>query len=295
MLYDLSHRTSYAYASPVDLAWHALHLRARALPFQKVLASEIVSAPRASEIRESVDHFGNAVTFLALKETHDTFIVEVRSRIEVAYPPIGDPAASPPWEAVREKLWNDGFPRCVEANEFVHRSPLIAGHPELLDYARPSFTPGRPVMEAAIDLTHRIKKDFAYDPDATDISTPLLQVMKLRRGVCQDFAHVQIGCLRSLGLAARYVSGYIRTRPRPGQEALRGADASHAWVSVWCGEKAGWIDVDPTNDMVVSDQHVLLAWGRDFSDVSPVRGVILGGGHHTFGVAVELKPVDQAA
>lgn len=295
MLYELSHRTSYAYASPVDLAWHSLHLKARALPFQKIHSSEIISAPRATEIRETADHFGNTLTFLALKETHDNFIVEVRSRIDVAYPPIGDPAASLPWEAVRDLVWNDGFPRFVDVHEFAHRSPLIAGHPELLEYARPSFAPGRPIMEAAIDLTHRIKKDFAYDPDATDISTPLLQVLKLRRGVCQDFAHVQIGCLRSLGLAARYVSGYIRTRPRPGQEALRGADASHAWVSVWCGEAAGWIDVDPTNDMVVTDQHVLLAWGRDFSDVSPVRGVILGGGHHTFGVAVDLKPLDATA
>lgn len=292
MLYDLSHRTSYAYASPVDLAWHALHLRARSLPFQTVLSSEIVSAPRAAEVRETIDHFGNAVTYLALKETHDNFIVEVRSRIDVAFPAIADPALSPSWESVRDALWNDGFPEPVDAHEFVHRSPLIAGHPELLDYALPSFAAGRPIVEAVVDLTHRIKHDFAYDPGATDISTPLLKVLSLRRGVCQDFAHVQIGCLRSLGLAARYVSGYIRTRPRPGQESLRGADASHAWVSAWCGPEFGWVDVDPTNDMVVSDQHVLLAWGRDFSDVSPVRGVILGGGHHTFGVAVELKPVE---
>ena len=241
MLYDLSHRTSYSYASPVDLAWHALHLRARTLPFQTVHRSEIVSAPVASETREATDHFGNTVTYLVLKETHDAFIVEVRSRIEVAFPPIGDPARTPAWEAVRAALWGDGFPAPVDASEFVHRSPLIAGHPELLDYALPSFSPGRPMAEALIDLTRRIKLDFAYDPGATDLSTPLLQVLKQRRGVCQDFAHVQIGCLRSLGLAARYVSGYIRTRPRAGQEALRGADASHAWVSAWCGPEAGCV------------------------------------------------------
>ncbi len=291
MRYKLTHRTSYRYASAVDLAWHVLHLRPRALPFQKVASSEIVSSPRPAESHEDVDHFGNNIAQLMLNETHDHFTVEMRAEVDVAFPAAPDPLAGQAWEQVAQDLDGDGFPQAVETNEFVYNSPLVAAHPGLHDYARPSFNAGRPILDAVIDLTHRIKRDFAYDPGATDISTPLLQVLHKRRGVCQDFAQLQIGCLRSLGLAARYVSGYIRTRPRPGQQALRGADASHAWVSVWCGA-AGWIDVDPTNDLVVSDQHVLVGWGRDFSDVSPVRGVILGGGHQSFGVSVDLVPVE---
>jgi transglutaminase-like putative cysteine protease len=293
MRYNLTQRTSYRYASAVDLAWHVLHLRPRQLPFQKVANSEIVSSPRSAETDEGLDHFGNNIGRLMLNETHDHFTVEMRAEVGVAFPAAPDPLSTAAWEQVAQDLDGDGFPNPVEANEFVHNSPLVAAHPGLLDYARPSFNAGRPVLDAVIDLTHRIKRDFAYDPGATDISTPLLQVLNKRRGVCQDFAQLQIGCLRSLGLAARYVSGYIRTRPRPGQAALRGADASHAWVSVWCGA-AGWIDVDPTNDLVVADQHVLVGWGRDFSDVSPVRGVILGGGAQAFAVSVELMPVDQA-
>ncbi len=292
MLYKLTHRTSYRYARAVDLAWHVLQLRPRSLPFQVVRRSEIVSSPRAAETDEGLDHFGNNIARLMLNETHDHFTVEMRAEVDVAFPPPPDPLSTAAWEQVAQELDGDGFPKPVEANEFVHNSPLVAAHPGLLDYARPSFNTGRPILDAVIDLTHRIKRDFAYDPGATDISTPLLQVLSKRRGVCQDFAQLQIGCLRSLGLAARYVSGYIRTRPRAGQQALRGADASHAWVSVWCGA-AGWIDVDPTNDLVVADQHVLVAWGRDFSDVSPVRGVILGGGKQTFAVAVELMPLEQ--
>lgn len=188
-------------------------------------------------------------------------------------------------------LDGNGFPAPVLESEFVHASPFAQADAEAVAYALQSFTPSRPVLAAAKELTERIFRDFRYDPAATEVFTPVSEVMKQRAGVCQDFAHLQISMLRGLGLAARYVSGYIRTLKEGETTGLRGADASHAWLSVWCGPELGWVDLDPTNNMICSDQHVTAALGRDYGDISPVRGVVLGGGPHRIGVAVELLPL----
>lgn len=293
MKYRLRHTTSYSYSWAVDISHHMLHLALPDLPRQRVKSSIISTSPDAGRMAERHDHFGNRVAWLTLEESHTRFDVELRAEIEVdAFMP-PDAAATPAWEALRDALAGDGFPAAVAESEFVHDSPLAQPSDESIQYALQSFTPGRPVLDAARDLTQRIFTDFRYDPAATEIFTPVAAVMQKRAGVCQDFAHLQIAMLRGLGLAARYVSGYIRTLKAGDdpESGLRGADASHAWLSVWCGPDHGWIDLDPTNNLICSDEHVVAAIGRDYGDISPVRGVVLGGGPHRIGVAVELLPL----
>lgn len=298
MKYRLRHTTSYNYSWAVDISHHMLHLALPDLPRQRVKSCAVSTSPNAGRMAEQRDHFGNRVAYLTLEESHTRFDVELRAEIEVDAFVAPDPATTPGWEEIRDALAGDGFPEAVMESEFVHDSPLALPSDEAIQYALHSFTPGRPVLEAARDLTRRIFTDFRYDPTATEVFTPVAAVMQKRAGVCQDFAHLQIAMLRGLGLAARYVSGYIRTlkagdTPAAGspQTALRGADASHAWLSVWCGPSLGWIDLDPTNNLICSDEHVVAAIGRDYGDISPVRGVVLGGGPHRIGVAVELLPL----
>lgn len=273
----------------MDLAQHLAHLRPRSLPGQTVARCEVTVEPAADARTTHVDHFGNTVDSFRIDTAHDELVVEMRAEVDVALPTPPPAEATPPWNELRDALAAP-FPVETEAVEFAHPSPLVAPDDAALAYARPSFPEGVPILQGARDLTRRIRADFAYTPGATDISTPLAEVFARRVGVCQDFAHVQIAALRALGLPAAYVSGYIRTYRDPGEAALRGADASHAWVAVWCGD-AGWVHLDPTNDLVAREEHVIVAWGRDFADVSPVRGIILGGGHHTYGVEVELMPL----
>lgn len=318
MKYAVTHRTRYRYAEAVDLADHILHLSPRPLPFQRVKSAEIVCEPAPGRRSQRLDHFGNLVVQVSLEEPHPEFCITASCLIDVSFPPPPAPAETLPWELVRTLLGCDtpgcGVPGClpeghvlaavlpdspqagrvldrsemVLAAEFTHASPLVPLLDAARDYALPSFPDGQPMMAGLRDLTRRIHQDFRFHPGATAISTPVSDVLRDRRGVCQDFAHVQIACLRALGLAARYVSGYLRTYPPPGEEKRVGADASHAWVSAWC-PPYGWVDVDPTNDLVVADEHIVLAWGRDYSDVSPVRGVILGGGAHSLDVAVHME------
>ncbi|HTE82750.1 MAG TPA: transglutaminase family protein [Reyranella sp.] len=290
MHYLLSHRTTYTYASSVDSAHHIAHLRARAFPGQKVTSIGIVTHPQPALAVEHVDHFGNLIDIYRIDQPHQRFDIEVRADVEVKFPDPPPEKDTPTWEEIRKALGGEGFPAPIEASEFVHESPLVPIDAALRTYGAESLTAGRPILEAARELTRRIKTDFEYHPGATDISTPLHEVFEGKAGVCQDFAHVMIAALRAHGLAAGYVSGYIRTVNSKEEAALRGADASHAWVAVWCGEKAGWVHLDPTNDLVASQDHVAIAWGRDFSDVSPLRGVILGGGRHAYSVAVTLVP-----
>jgi transglutaminase-like putative cysteine protease len=288
MRYHLRHETTYAYASAVDLSHHALRLDVRPLDWQRGSAVTIACTPEAARQSRTTDHFGNRVTHLTIEHPHDRFTVTLEADVEVDAHPTPPPEVTPAWDGVRDALGGDGFPEPALESEFALDSSLAAASPALADYAQPSFAPGRPILAAVIDLTRRINAEFRYDPAATEVSTPLDEVLKQRAGVCQDFAHLEVAALRSLGLAARYVSGYIAPKPGAGRAPdLRGADASHAWVSVWCGA-AGWVDVDPTNNMVAGEAHVTAAWGRDYSDVSPVRGVILGGGAHTLAVAVHL-------
>jgi transglutaminase-like putative cysteine protease len=292
MRYLLSHRTSYTYASSVDSAHHIAHLRAREFAGQKVSSITIETNPAPALAVRHLDHFGNHIDIFRIDKPHKRFAIEVRAAVEVRFADPPPAALTPPWEEVRAALSGDGFPEPVEVSEFVYASPLVPAVDALKAYGAESFTSGRPILEAARELTSRIKADFEYHPGATDISTPLAEVFAGKAGVCQDFAHVEIAALRAHGLAARYVSGYIRTVRSKDEIALRGADASHAWVAVWCGEAAGWVHLDPTNDLVAKEDHVAIAWGRDFSDVSPLSGVILGGESHSYGVAVTLVPVD---
>jgi transglutaminase-like putative cysteine protease len=265
-------------------------LRARAFAGQKVTSISIETNPVPALAVQHLDHFGNNIDIYRIDKPHKRFDIEVRAAVEVSFADPPPAASTPPWEEIRVALTGDGFPKPVEASEFVYDSPLVPPVEALRAYGAKSFTPGRPILAAACELTSRIKADFEYHPGATDISTPLGEVFGGKAGVCQDFAHVEIAALRAHGLAARYVSGYIRTVHSKEEIALRGADASHAWVAVWCGEAAGWVQLDPTNDLVAKEDHVAVAWGRDFSDVSPLRGVILGGESHSYGVAVTLIP-----
>jgi len=292
MKYLLSHRTTYSYATSVDSAHHIAHLRARAFAGQNVSSISIITNPLPALAVQHTDYFGNLVDIYRIDHPHQRFDIEVRAAVDVHFPDPPVASATPAWEEIAKTLSGDGFPAPIEAAEFIHESPLVPYDEALRDYGAQSFTADRPILEAASDLKRRIKEDFEYHPGATDISTPLPDVFSGKAGVCQDFAHLMIAACRAHGVAAAYVSGYIRTGHSEQEIALRGADASHAWVAVWCGEQAGWIHLDPTNDVIASQDHVAVAWGRDFADVSPLRGVILGGGSHVYSVAVTLVPTE---
>jgi transglutaminase-like putative cysteine protease len=294
MLYRVVHTTAYQYTVPVALCHNSLHLQPRHCPRQTCHEQRVQVRPDPGVLQTQVDYFGNPVLFFTIQEPHTSLTITAESRLEV-HPP--EPIALervPAWEAVRDQLRHDRSPPTLDAYQFVFDSRYVQRHDELSQYAAPSFFPGRPLVEAVLDLTQRIYREFQYDQRATTVSTPIREVLAHRRGVCQDFAHLQIGCLRSLGLAARYVSGYLVTDPPPGQDRLVGADASHAWLSVYC-PSIGWIDLDPTNNQIPSDRHLTLAWGRDYDDVSPVRGIVLGGGRHTLNVTVDVTPEPAAA
>jgi transglutaminase-like putative cysteine protease len=262
------------------------------LPHQQVARSELRIHPSPAMCTERMDFFGNLLCFFTVQEPHKELVVEARSEVTVEGAATPWPQKSLPWEEAARLLPNDHSSAGLEAYQFGFESPRIRARTEFATYALQSFTPGRPLAEALLDLTARIHKDFRFDSKVTNVRTPTEEVFRKRRGVCQDFAHMQIACLRSLNLAARYVSGYLRTYPPPGQPRLVGADASHAWVSAYC-PGSGWLDMDPTNNLVPSDGHVTLAWGRDYGDVSPLRGLILGGGAHTLRVAVDMEPLDS--
>jgi len=293
MIYKIVHRTTYRYRFPVSLGNHVACLKPRTLPNQRLIGNVLVIQPAPATLTERVDYFGNALSFFTVQEPHRELVVETRSEVEreMTRPDLKSPDANIAWEDVVQLLAAERGHAAVEASQFSYESPRIRIRPEFAAYALESFTPGRPMVEALLDLTARIHADFRFDAKSTNVRTPTEEVFKKRRGVCQDFAHVQIACLRSLSLAARYVSGYLRTYPPPGKPRLIGADASHAWVSAYC-PGIGWVDVDPTNNVVPSDGHVTLAWGRDYGDVSPLRGLILGGGAHTLRVGVDMEPME---
>jgi transglutaminase-like putative cysteine protease len=291
MRYRVRHTTSYRYETSVVHAHHLAHLRPRNLPNQRVERSEVVAVPAALRMVQDTDYFGNPIDRFEVLGVHDTLEVTAQSVVSVEPNPF---SSSPPlldvsWENVVEEL--DENPAELSIQEFRLVSPLIRTHAAAREYAMPTFLPRRPLMAAIVELNQRIFEEFSYQIAATDVSTPLQRVFSEKRGVCQDFAHVAVACLRSLGLAARYVSGYLETTPPAGKPRLIGADASHAWPSVYVPQ-TGWFDFDPTNNVLPSDQHVTVGWGRDFSDVSPLKGVVLGGGSHrvTVGVDVERMP-----
>jgi transglutaminase-like putative cysteine protease len=296
-LLRVEHETRYRYTSPVELAHHMTFLRPLEDAHQRVEVFEMQVEPVPGHHTTGRDTFGNSRGFFSITMPHESLCVRASSLVRVAARHAAlRPAASPAWELLRERLRFIAGERYEPAAEFVFPSPMAPLHRELHAYARPSFSPGRPVAEAAIELMQRVHRDFRYEPQSTQVNTPVLQAFAQKRGVCQDFAHVMIGCLRSLGLAARYVSGYLLTEPPPGQPRLQGADASHAWVSVYvpgAGTPGDWLELDPTNDCVPGTSHVRLAVGRDYGDVTPLKGVIRGGGQHTLSVRVSTEAVPQ--
>jgi transglutaminase-like putative cysteine protease len=285
MKYRVTHISRYSYGSPVDLAAHMLHLRPRPLPWQSILSEQIVAEPDGARRRDRLDHFGNVVTWLFLDRPHADFVVRAESTVDVCYP--APPAETAPWETIVDLARQ---PDAGPAAEYRFDSPLAPANAETREMASTAFQPGRPILEALIDLNRTINREFRFRPGVTTVSTPVAQVMKRREGVCQDFSHVMVSALRGIGIPARYNSGYIRTRPPPGQPRRVGADQSHAWVGAWLGPDHGWVDLDPTNAIIVRDEHVCIGWGRDYGDVSPVQGVILGGGAHSLSVSVDLEP-----
>ncbi len=289
MNYRIAHRTTYKYKYPVSVGDHVACLKPRTFPNHELSRSELTILPTPTTCTERVDYYGNLLCYFTVQEPHRELIVEARSEVTITRPkPVSEPSI--PWEEAVRRLPLDHTPEGLEAFQFTFESPRIRLRSDYAAYALESFTPGRPIRDALLELTTRIYNDFKFDSKVTTVRTPAEEVFKKRRGVCQDFAHVQIACLRSLHLAARYVSGYLRTYPPPGMPRLIGADASHAWLSAYC-PGSGWLDLDPTNNVVPSDGHVTLAWGRDYSDVSPLRGLILGGGAHTLRVAVDMEPL----
>ena len=285
MMYQLRHVTSYTYEKPVDLAAHLLHLKPRALPGQRVVHARIRCLPAPDHATETHDHFGNATTRIFLAAPHRHFEVTAESLISVEFDPPPPIDETGPWEEVAKLALAGGS----EATEFLHPSAHAPALAAAGDFARPGFSPGRPILAALMDLNTRIATEFRFQAGVTSTSTKVEEILRLKRGVCQDFTHLMIAALRALGLPARYMSGYVRTRPPPGQERRRGADQSHAWVGAWLGPAHGWVGLDPTNGIIVRDEHVVLAWGRDFADISPLRGVILGGGAHRLQVSVDLE------
>jgi transglutaminase-like putative cysteine protease len=299
--YKVHHTTKYTYDEPVSVCHNLAHLLPREAPRHRWRFAELEITPQPAVRAERPDFFGNQLTFFAIQEPHRVLTVTTDAQVELDPPPPATLFSNVPWEQVRDRLLPAAFAveqahkaEFLDAFQFTFPSPYVRWTPEVAAYAAPSFAPGRPLMEAVMDFSKRIHTEFKYDTTSTTVSSTLPEVMAARAGVCQDFAHLMVGGLRAVGLAARYVSGYLLTAPPPGKERLVGADASHAWVSVFApdaGGGAGWIDVDPTNNCTPQERHITLAWGRDYGDVSPLRGVILGGGRHQVRVAVDVAPV----
>ncbi len=292
MRYRIEHVTRYAYSRPVGLSFQIAHLHPRDDDEQICLSHGLLIDPSPERIAEGQDYFGNKLARFELVSPHEVLSITATSEVNVQRKE-HTPEDSAKWEDVRqyfvETRW--GLDADSAAAEFLFPSPLVPHTPALREYASASFVPDAKIADAALDLMTRIHEDFEFDPTATHVTTSVETVLEIRRGVCQDFAHLMIGCLRALGLPARYVSGYLLTQPPKGQPRLIGADASHAWVALYI-PSYGWLALDPTNNIVPSDKHIMLAWGRDFSDVSPLRGVILGGGEHEVDVGVTVTPIE---
>ena len=292
MIYDIRHVTTYEYENPVSFARCTLRLEPRSGDGQELISHDVEIHPRPAERTVRRDFFGTLTESVVIEAAHRNLRIDSRSRVSVSRQAPARDALSPPWESIRDLAFEATSLGPASPVGYVFASPLVPVLRPVSTYAAESFAPGAGIVEGAVDLMHRIRNQFRYDPKATVISTPLDEVFDKRHGVCQDFAHVMIAGLRGLGLPAAYVSGYLRTIPPPGQPRLQGADASHAWVSLWCGAELGWVDLDPTNDVLIGNDHIVLAMGRDFSDVSPVDGIIVGSQKQKLGVAVDVLQVE---
>jgi len=291
MLYDIRQTTRYTYASPVPFARQVLRLLPVARDSQRVIAADLVITPEPTERHDGFDFFGNRITTVAFAFPHEELTLETRARVAVDAGGQLDVETTPAWEEIRHQAVADTDLGPLSPVHFLFASRVIAIDDAIAAYAMESFPAGRPILAAALDLTRRIKADFAYDPEATDVTTLPADAFAKRAGVCQDFAHVMISGLRTLGLPAAYVSGFLRTLPPPGQPRLEGADATHAWVAVWCGNEGGWVGLDPTNGVIAAEDHVILALGRDYSDAAPVDGIIVTSGAHQLDVEVDVLAI----
>jgi transglutaminase-like putative cysteine protease len=290
-MYQVTHRTSYKYDDPVSIGNHLACLKPRTLAYQTMRSFRLSVHPEPSSMVEREDYFGNTLHIFSIQDEHEELIVETLSEVSVNFAHAESAAEHLPWEVAVDQVPDDHTPWGLDAYQFRFESPRIRLRRIFADYALESFTPLRPLREALLDFTARIHRDFDYRPRATSVNTTVEEVFEQRRGVCQDFAHLQVACLRSIGISARYVSGYLRTDPPPGKPRLVGADASHAWISAYC-PGAGWLDLDPTNNIPAGNDHITVAWGRDYSDVTPLRGLILGGGVQALKVAVDVATID---
>jgi transglutaminase-like putative cysteine protease len=291
MIYDVRQTTTCGYASPVAYARHVLRLTPVSREGERVQVAALQILPEPAHRREGQDFFGNRLTWLEVEEPHDTLTVKLAARVAVDAPPIPEPSSTPAWEAVRDEAFAVSDIGPLSPAHFLFPSRMVSLDPEIRDYVRESFPPARPILEAAIELIHRLKADITYEIGATTVTTTPPMSFALRRGVCQDFAHIMISGLRGIGLPAAYVSGFLRSAPPSDGTRLQGSEAMHAWVMLWCGESAGWIGLDPTNAILAAEDHVSLAIGRDYTDVAPVDGVILGSGRQRMGVSVNVTPV----
>lgn len=287
ILYEIEHVTRWGYVGNVSVSHMLMCLTPRNDARQLLLNHKLELEPGPSALSAHSDYFGNTAHFAAIDRSHSEMVIRSSSRVAVGPAFVPEASETPPWEIVRSQCRMDRTGQALEANEFSHSSPMAPVDREFAELGSQSFLPDRPILDAVMHLTGLIAAEFKFDPEATRVSTPVSEVLRLKRGVCQDFAHLQIACLRSLGLPARYISGYIETDPPPGQMKLRGADASHAWVSFYC-PGIGWIDVDPTNNCFPSMRHITIGWGRDYADVSPVRGVLVGGSGQDLSVSVDV-------
>jgi len=290
MIYDVSHRTGYRYSSAVTQSQHVFHLAPREFENQVIHRHSLLIEPAPNARSNRQDYFGNPISILEIDEDHHEFVMHARTVVEVKRRPGIAPAQSMGWEQLRTSVTQPRNGIDLDAAQYAVPSPFTATSAPIVDYAAASFLPGRPALDAAWDLALRIFDDFAFDNEATDVSTPVDHVLKERRGVCQDFAHLALACCRAFGIPARYVSGYLLTKPPEGQEKLQGSDASHAWFAVWTPQ-TGWVDFDPTNKVMPDLEHISFAVGREYRDVAPITGILLGGGEHTVDVAVDVVPM----
>ena len=290
MNYSIRHRTTYRYAEHVSNSHHLAHLTPFSNNSQTSRRTNLTITPEPDTLSSHLDSFQNLTHFFSITTPHKELVIESYSEVEVLDRGTDALLISPPWEEVIQQLSASTSAADLDAVGFSFPSPLCPRHPDLREYALQSFTPNRPVLDAAADLNSRIHQDFAFDDSATTVTTPVMEVFKKRAGVCQDFAHLQISCMISLGLPVRYVSGYIRTDPPPGKPRLVGADASHAWVDLYV-PSLGWHEFDATNNLIPSLSHIRVAHGRDYHDICPVRGTVYGGGHQSLFIGVTVTPL----
>jgi transglutaminase-like putative cysteine protease len=291
MIYDIKHVTSCAYEWPTASSRFAMRLFPQNGPYQLLHAAALRIEPQPHLLNQRLDFFGARVDLATITKSHQQLTITATARVEIDAPSPPVSGLTPHWEEVREAIFNT-LSLSVEAPvHYLYPSPLTPCDPAITAYAAKSFTPQRPILEAAVEVMERIHRDFTYAPNSTDIATPIADAFAQRRGVCQDFAHIMIAGLRGLGLAGAYVSGYLRTTPPAGQKRLEGVDAMHAWIALWCGPAFGWIELDPTNAVIAENHHIRVARGRDYTDVSPIDGIIIGLGKQSMKVAVDVVQV----